>query len=171
MSIRFLYSCAGARGPLPSPLMTSKLVLAILSLVFVAMAPVRAAEDNTVLLNTLGYTTGQAILLTHMAVGTLADAVAGKAYKADQATTFITTYVNVTKGMKDQMKKLIDADTLTKNDSQFIQNTIDVLDLVLKEAKDLQAFIESGKKSDAEAYDGSRKKALAEIKTLLSIKD
>jgi hypothetical protein len=151
--------------------MTSKLVLAILSLVFVAMAPVRAAEDNTVLLNTLGYTTGQAILLTHMAVGTLADAVAGKAYKADQATTFITTYVNVTKGMKDQMKKLIDADTLTKNDSQFIQNTIDVLDLVLKEAKDLQAFIESGKKSDAEAYDGSRKKALAEIKTLLSIKD
>jgi hypothetical protein len=101
--------------------MTYKLVLTIVSLVFVAMAPVRAAEDNTVLLNTLGYTTGQAILLTPMAVGTLADAVAGKAYKADQATTFVTTYINVTKGMKDQMKKLIDADTLTKNDSQFVQ--------------------------------------------------
>jgi hypothetical protein len=60
--------------------------------------------------------------------------------------------------MKDQMKKLVDADTLTKNDPQFVQNTIDVLDLVLKEAKDLQAFIESGDKSDATAYDGSRRR-------------
>lgn len=151
--------------------MTSKLVLTVGSLVVLAIAPVRAAEDDTALLNTLGYTSGQAVLLTHMAVGTLADAFAGKAYKPDQATTFITTYINVTKGMKDQMKKLVDADTLTKNDSQFVQNTIEVLDLVLKEAKDLQAFIESGKKSDAEAYDGSRKKALKAIKTLLSMKD
>ncbi|MEN3368194.1 MAG: hypothetical protein V7609_337 [Verrucomicrobiota bacterium] len=151
--------------------MTSKLVLTVMSLVLLALAPVRAAGDDTVLLNTLGYTTGQAVLLTHMAVGTLADAVGAKAYKKEQATTFITTYINVTKGMKDQMKKLVDADNLTKNDAQFVQNTIDVLDLVLKEAKDVQAFIESGDKSDAEAYDGSRKKALKAIKTLLSIKD
>jgi hypothetical protein len=151
--------------------MTSKLLLATISLVFLALAPLRAAGDDTVLLNTLGYTTGQSVLLTHMAVGTLADAFAGKAYKADQATTFITTYINVTKGMKDQMKKLVDANTLAKNDSQFVQSTIDVLDLVLKEAKDLEAYIESGDKSDAEAYDGSRKKALKAIKTLLSIKD
>lgn len=133
--------------------MTSKLLLTVVSLVTLAIAPVRAAEDDAALLNTLGYTTGQSVLLTHMAIGTLADAFAGKAYKADQATTFVTTYINITKGMKEQMKKLIDADTLTKNDSQFVQNTMDVLDLVLKEAKDLQAFIESGKKSDAEAYD------------------
>lgn len=151
--------------------MTSKLLLTVVSLVTLAIAPVRAAEDDAALLNTLGYTTGQSVLLTHMAIGTLADAFAGKAYKAEQATTFVTTYINITKGMKEQMKKLIDADTLTKNDSQFVQNTMDVLDLVLKEAKDLQAFIESGKKSDAEAYDSSRKKALKEIKTLLSIKD
>lgn len=151
--------------------MTSKLLLTVVSLVILAIAPVRAAEDDAALLNTLGYTTGQSVLLTHMAIGTLADAFAGKAYKAEQATTFVTTYINITKGMKEQMKKLIDADTLTKNDSQFVQNTMDVLDLVLKEAKDLQAFIESGKKSDAEAYDSSRKKALKEIKTLLSIKD
>lgn len=49
-----------------------------------------------------------------MAVGTLADAYVGKAYKSEKAGTFISTYINVTKGMKDQMKKLVDADTLTK---------------------------------------------------------
>lgn len=92
-------------------------------------------------------------------------------FALERPGTFVTTYINVTKGMKEQMKKLVDANTLTKNDSQFVQNTIDVLDLVLKEAKDLQAYIESGDKSDAEAYDGSRKKALKAIKTLLSIKD
>ena len=98
---------------------------------------------------------------------------AGKGlYNFDQATAvFVTTGINVTKGMKDQMKKLVDADTLTKNDSQFVQNTIDVLDLVLREANDLKDFIASGKQNDAQAYDSSRKKALKEIKTLLSIKD
>ena len=151
--------------------MTSKLLIALVSALVLASASVRAAEGDTVLLNTLGYTTGQSVLLTHMAVGTLADAFAGKAYKSDQATTFITTYINVTKGMKEQMTKLVDADTLSKSDSQFVQNTIDVLDLVLREANDLKDYIASGKQSDAQAYDSSRKKALKEIKTLLSIND
>jgi len=106
-----------------------------------------------------------------MAVGTLADAFVGKAYKSERATTFVTTYINVTKGMKDQMTKLVETDTLSKSDSQFVQNTIEVLDLVLREANDLKDYIASGKQSDAQAYDSSRKKALKEIKTLLSIKD
>ena len=151
--------------------MTPKILLAVVSAFFLAAAPLRAAEDDTVLLSTLGFTTGQSVLLTHMAVGTLADAYVGKAYKTEQATTFINTYINVTNGMKEQMKKLADADILTKNDSKFIQNTIDVLDLVLREANDLKDYIASGKQSDAKAYDGSRQKALKEIKTLLSIKD
>jgi hypothetical protein len=153
------------------PPMTSKPLLAILSVLLLAAAPLQAAEDDTALLNTLGYTTGQSVLLTHMAVGTLADAYVGKAYKSDQAMTFVSTYINITKGMKEQMKKLVDADTLTKNDSQFVQNTIDVLDLVLRESNDLKDFINSGKQNDAQAYDSSRKKALKEIRTLLNIKD
>ena len=150
--------------------MTSKLLLAALSAFVLATASVRAAED-TVLLNTLGYTTGQSVLLTHMAVGTLADAYVGKAYKQEQASSFCTTYINVTKGMKEQMQKLVSAGTLSKNDAQFVQNTIEVLDLVLREAGDLKDYITSGKQNDAQAYDSSRKKALKEIKTLLSIKD
>jgi hypothetical protein len=151
--------------------MTSKILFAVFSAILLAAAPVRAAEGDTVLLNALGYTTGQSVLLTHMAVGTLADAYVGKAYKSEQATTFVTTYINVTTGMKEQMTKLIDADTLTKSDSQFIQKTVEVLDLVLREANDLKDYIASGKQADAQAYDSSRKKALKEIKSLLSIKD
>ncbi|HEV2806109.1 MAG TPA: hypothetical protein VGW57_14390 [Chthoniobacterales bacterium] len=147
-----------------------KIVLAVLSAFVLATGSVRAADD-TVLLNTLGYTTGQSVLLTHMAVGTLADAYVGKAYKQEQANTFVNTYINVTKGMKDQMQKLVDAGSLSKSDTQFVENTIEVLDLVLREAGDLKDYIASGKQADAQAYDSSRKKALKEIKTLLSIKD
>jgi hypothetical protein len=147
-----------------------KILLAVLSAFVLATGSVRAADD-TVLLNTLGYTTGQSVLLTHMAVGTLADAYVGKAYKQEQANTFVNTYINVTKGMKDQMQKLVDAGSLSKSDSQFVENTIEVLDLVLREAGDLKDYIASGKQADAQAYDSSRKKALKEIKTLLSIKD
>ena len=152
--------------------MNSKLLFSLLSVLIFASAPLcRAAEDDTVLLNTLGYTTGQSVLLTHMAVGTLADAFVAKTYKSGEATNFITTYINITTGMKGQMNKLLDADTLSKNDAQFIQNTIEVLDLVLEEARALKAFVASGDDSDASAYDKARKKALKDIKALLGMKD
>ena len=106
-----------------------------------------------------------------MAVGTLADAFVAKTYKSGEATNFVTTYINITQGMKEQMNKLVDADTLSKNDTQFINNTIEVLDLVLKESKALKEFVSSGDDADAQAYDKARKKALREIKTLLGMKD
>jgi len=152
--------------------MNSKILFSLLTVFMFATAPLcRAAEDDTVLLNTLGYTTGQSVLLTHMAVGTLADAFVAKTYKSGEATNFITTYINITTGMKGQMNKLLDADTLSKNDQQFIQNTIEVLDLVLEEARALKAFVTSGDDADASAYDRARKKALKDIKTLLGMKD
>jgi hypothetical protein len=152
--------------------MNSKLLFSVLTVFMFASAPLcRAAEDDTVLLNTLGYTTGQSVLLTHMAVGTLADAFVAKTYKSGEATNFVSTYVNITQGMKEQMGKLLDADTLSKNDAQFVRNTVEVLDLVLDEARALKAFVKSGDDSDAQAYDKARKKALKEIKTLLGMKD
>jgi hypothetical protein len=148
----------------------TKTLLVLLSAIVLTAAPVRAA-DNSALLSTLGYTTGQSVLVTHLAIGTLADAYVGKMYKSEQATSIVTTYINVTKGRKEHLIKLLDAGTLDKSDSEFVQNTVDVLDLVLREGDDLRDYIGSGKQNDAQAYDGSRKKAWKEIKTLLSIKD
>ena len=152
--------------------MNFKLLFTVLTALIFASAPLcRAAEDDSALLNTLGYTTGQSVLLTHMAVGTLADAFVAKTYKSGEATDFVTTYIKVTQGMKEQMNKLLDADTLSKNDSEFIQNTVKVLDLVLKEGSALKEFVSSGDDDDAKAYEKARKKALKEIKTLLGMKE
>ena len=151
--------------------MNSKLLFSILTACIFAGAPFCRAADDTVLLNTLGYTTGQSVLLTHMAVGTLADAFVAKTYKSGEATTFVTTYINITTGMKGQMNKLLDADTLSKEDAKFVHNTVEVLDLVLAESRALKEFVTSGDDADAQAYDKARKKALKEIKTLLGMKD
>jgi hypothetical protein len=151
--------------------MNSKLLFSLLAACIFASAPFCRAAEDTVLLNTLGYTTGQSVLLTHMAVGTLADAFVAKTYKSGEATNFVTTYINITTGMKEQMNKLLDADTLSKSDAQFVRNTIDVLDLVLQESRALKSFVSSGDDADAQAYDKARKKALREIKTLLGMKD
>jgi hypothetical protein len=150
--------------------MNPKLLLTAVTALMFASASAYAAED-TAILNTLGYTTGQSVLLTHMAVGTLADAFVAKTYKSGEATNFVATYINITQGMKDQMGKLLDADVLTKNDTQFVRNTVEVLDLVLDEARALKAFVKSGDDSDAQSYDKARKKALREIKSLLGMKD
>jgi hypothetical protein len=151
--------------------MKFKFLLVAVTGLMLASAPVYGAEDDTAILNTLGYTTGQAVLLTHMAVGTLADAFVAKTYKSGDATTYVTTYIKITQGMKEQMGKLSDAEVLSKNDAQFVRNTMEVLDLVLEEAKALKAFVQSGADADAKTYDTARKKALKEIQTLLGMKD
>jgi hypothetical protein len=150
--------------------MNPKLLLTAVTMLMLASAPVYGADD-TVILNSLGYTTGQSVLLTHMAVGTLADAFVAKTYKSGQAGEFVTTYINITQGMKQQMGKLLDAEVLSKSDTQFVRNTVEVLDLVLQEARELKAFVKSGDDSDAQGYDRARKKALKEIQTLLGMKD
>jgi hypothetical protein len=151
--------------------MNSKLLFSLLTVFVFASAPLCRAAEDTVLLNTLGYTTGQSVLLTHMAVGTLADAFVAKTYKSGEATNFVTTYINITNGMKEQMNKLLDADTLSKEDTKFVRNTVEVLDLVLQESRALKAFVSSGDDADAQAYDRARKKALKEIKSLLGMKE
>jgi len=151
--------------------MKSKFLLLLVPVLMFASAPVYGAEDDTAILNTLGYTTGQAVLLTHMAVGTLADAFVAKTYKSGDATNYVTTYIKITEGMKEQMGKLAAAEVLSKNDAQFVRSTIEVLDLVLEEAQALKAFVKSGDDADAKAYDKARKKALKEIQTLLGMKD
>ena len=150
--------------------MNSKFFFSLLTACIFAGAPFSRAADDTALLTTLGYTTGQSVLLTHMAVGTIADAFVAKTYKSGEATEVVTTYINITSGMKDQMKKLLAADSLSKEDARFIRNTVDVLDLVLEEAEALKEFVTSGDDSDAKAYDTARKQALKEIKTLLGMK-
>jgi hypothetical protein len=152
--------------------MNSKLLFSLLTVFIFASAPVsRAAADDTVLLNTLGYTTGQSILLTHLAIGTLADAYVGKAYKAEQTTSLLTTYLNVTSGLKTQFNKLLATGTLSTNDSEFIKRSITVLDLVLEEGNAFKAYVGGKNNQNAEVYDKARQKALAEIKALLGIKD
>jgi hypothetical protein len=151
--------------------MNSKLLFSVLTVFVFASAPLCRAAEDTVLLNTLGYTTGQSVLLTHMAVGTLADAFVAKTYKSGEATTFVTTYINITNGMKEQMNKLLDADTLSKEDAKFVRNTVEVLDSVLQESRALKGFVTSGDDADAQAYEKARKKALREIKALLGMKD
>jgi hypothetical protein len=151
--------------------MKSKFLLLLLPVLMFASAPVYGVEDDAAILNTLGYTTGQAVLLTHMAVGTLADAFVAKTYKSGDATNYVTTYIKITEGMKEQMGKLAAAEVLSKNDAQFVRNTMEVLDLVLEEAQALKKFVKSGDDSDAKGYDNARKKALKEIQTLLGMKD
>ena len=151
--------------------MNPRFLVAVAAAFLFASAPAEAASDETALLNTLGYTTGQSLLLTHMAIGTLADAFKAKTYRSGEATSFVATYLSVTQGMKEQMQKLIEAKTLSKEDAQFIENTVKVLDLVLKEGDALKDFLSSGDDDDDQAYDKARKKAKREIKSLLGMKD
>jgi len=149
--------------------MTSRIILAALASLLVAAAPAPVADD-TVVLTTLGYTTGESLFVTHMAVGTLADAVGTKTYTAEQATSFVDTYINITRGLRAQMTKLAGTG-LRKDDAQFVQDTIRTADEVVVESNDLKKYIASRSQADAEAYDNDRKQALKEIKALLSIKD
>jgi hypothetical protein len=153
--------------------MNSKFLFGVLAALLFVSSTVRARDpaDDTALLTTLGYTTGQSLLLTHMAIGTLADAFKAKTYRSGEATDFVTTYITVTEGMKEQLNNLLEAHALNKQDSHFIESTVGVLDLVLKEGNALKEFLGSGDDDDLLAYDQARKKALKEIKSLLSTKD
>lgn len=142
------------------------------SVFVIAPVNVRAADpDDSALLIALGYTIGQSLMVTHLAVGTLADAYASKTYKVEEANSILDTHIRLANGLKQQMLKLLAPGTLRRDDAKFMQQAIEVLDLVLKESQDLKTYMASETRGNAEAYENSRNKALKEIKILLDIKN
>lgn len=144
------------------------LILVVISF-FIASSHLEA-QDQGALLETIGATSAQGLFLTHMAIGTLADSYAKKAYNKQEALQIVDAYIQITQATKDKLNELLTTQSLSEEDTKGLRKIISIYDTLLASAQDVKAFINTGNKSHADAYTRDRDKAWKQISNLLGIK-
>jgi len=111
------------------------------------------------------------IYTTYLSVGTIADSHSYEVY--DDKTTIqlleeIKRFINATGATLQQLR---DSDVLSSEDFDFVNEIINTLGLLYREAESYQAFVESGDEQQANLYDAYRQNAWKKISELLEIEE
>ena len=145
--------------------------LGLISLIgLVLINPSLTLAQEEILLETLGATTAQGLFLTHMAIGTLVDGYAAKAYDKEKAVQIMDAYIQISQSTKDGLNKLLTSHPLSDEDTRYLRRIISTYDLLIASAHDVKAFINTGNKSHIEAYTKDRDQAWGQISDLLGLK-
>lgn len=141
----------------------------IIAVVFALSSPA-PAQNEGLLLETIGALSAQGLYLTYTAIGTLADSFQAKAYDAKFTLQILEEYINLTNGAKGQLDKLISENAVEKNDAAYINKLIDTYDLLIDEANAFKNFVNTGVSKDADKFQKKRQAAWKNIADLLGIK-
>ncbi len=161
--------------------MKKQFLCSILMLV-AAVAPVRAQKSTesaaadtesksvSALKNAVGAFSAQGLLLTFMAVNSLGDAYAKKAYSKEQATTILTTYEKTTDNIVGVLKSLPGkaGSQLSEGDVEYLKQAGQAYVAIRGQIEALKAFIDSGDEAEAAKFEKNRKQAKAQIDKLFS---
>jgi CHASE3 domain sensor protein len=119
------------------------------------------AENNPALKAVGGLAVGFAYQ-THVSIGMVGDAFAGKVYKKDQSRQLLQLSINLIDAVTVQMQELVETE-LTDEDKEVLEKMIEINRLMKEQAEGLQAFIKSGDEEGRDQYTEARE----QTKTLL----
>lgn len=149
--------------------MKNKLFVFAIILAFVFGAPVSNAQQEDVLLESIGVFSAQSVYLTYIAVGVMADAYGNKMYEKEFVQNSLSTYANLSSAAMGQLDKLASSGALTADDKNFVRSLKETYGLLGSEIKGYLAYMDSNSDSDFNLYDNSRVKAWENIKKLLGL--
>ncbi|MCG6155260.1 hypothetical protein [Rubinisphaera margarita] len=128
------------------------------------------AEDDDGRLSAIGGLSAAHMYTTYIAIGATADAFGNDVYETEQVQDIMGGLV----GMIDTLKKqllLVQENCDDPSDQKYIDETIQVYNLLQEEARQLSTFAKSRDVSDHRAYEKARTTVWPRIEKLLGLDD
>ncbi len=128
------------------------------------------ADDDDGRLSAIGGLSAAHMYTTYIAIGATADAFGNDVYEAEQVQDIMGGMV----GMIDTLKKqllLVQENCDDPSDQRYIDETIQVYNLLQEEARQLSTFAKSRDISDHRAYEKARTTVWPRIEKLLGLDD
>ncbi len=127
------------------------------------------AQDNGILLETIGVLSAQTLYLTYVSIGTLTDGHANGNYDDEFSKNALKEYQNMAVIAKDQLKKLLNSPAITGEDFIFIDEMASTLEILRAEAEGYASYIETGNVQYVDIYEKKRNEAWDKITKLLDL--
>jgi hypothetical protein len=126
------------------------------------------AEENSVLLETVGLLAGIQLYQTYLNVGLLADASAEGVYESGEATQLLGSVVGPLDKIEKQLEKVA-ALKLSKDDAAALTRMKKIAGLLRVQGKALQSYWDTGKEEHNKKYEDARQAAWKELSDLLAL--
>ncbi len=127
----------------------------------------RAAENNPYL-ETIGALMASQLYTTYLYIGVTADAFAKDVYKAKQVRGMMNEIDGLLTNVAKYLKK-VGQQKIIEADRQYINDSLNAIDLLKAQAKALVRFAGTNDDNDARVFDGARRSAYAQIAKLLGL--
>jgi hypothetical protein len=127
-----------------------------------------AAEENGVLLETVGLLAGHQLYQTYLNIGLLADAAAEEVYEPEEAVQLLGSVVGPLEKIEKQLEKVA-ALKLTKDDAAAVLRMKKIAGLLRSQGKSLQSYWDTGAAEHNTKYEEVRQAAWKELNDLLDL--
>jgi hypothetical protein len=132
-----------------------------------AAAPAKdLPEDRRVLLETVGTLTAAHAFQTYLNIGLIADGKAKGTYSDRDARKILDSVLRLQDSVDGKLAAVNKVE-LAKDDRASLEDMRTVSDLLRKQAKELEAYWESGKEADEQRYEEVRKDSWAALNRLM----
>jgi hypothetical protein len=126
------------------------------------------AEENSVLLESVGLLAGVQLYQTYLNIGLLADAFAEDVYTPAEAAQLLGSVVGPLEKVEKQLEKVA-ALKLTKEDAAAIARMKRIAALLRQQGKSLQSVWDTGLEEHTKKYEEARQAAWKEVSDLLDL--
>jgi len=111
------------------------------------------------------------IYTTYLSIGAIADSHANEVYDEDTTIQLLEEIRKFINAAGATLQQLRDSDVLSSEDFDFVNEILNALGLLYREAESYQSFVKSGDEQQAALYEAYRQNAWKKISELLGIEE
>ena len=145
-------------------------VAAVSALLFVLLAAGNTFAQEEAL-SSVGALGAGYMYTTYLSVGAIADGHYYEVYDDETTVQLLEEIKSLADATSASLQELIHSDILNADDFTYINEIINTLGLLYREAESYQNYVETGEERQATLYDNYRNNAWAKITDLLGIEE
>ncbi len=126
-------------------------------------------QNQQIMLETIGQLSAQAVYLSYLATGTIADGHAKQIYDNDTAIELLSKIVILAQQTPQQLDKLMASGALGGEDIVYVNDLIQTMHLLAAQAGAYRNYITSRNQAHLQVFSSKRKEAWEKIRILLGI--
>ena len=136
-----------------------------LILILVLTDPEISAQDSN--LQAVGALSSANLYLTYVSIGAVADSHSRELYKDEFAASMLTSITEITRNSIASLHKVLESENLDEEDTNYLKETIDTLEVLVKQAESYKTYIEKNGQEYAAIYNNYKQIAWQQVAKLL----
>jgi hypothetical protein len=126
-----------------------------------------SAQDEN--LQAVGALSSANLYLTYISIGAVADNHSRELYTDEFAASLLTSITEITRNSIGSLQAILDSEPLDEEDTAYVNQTIDALEVLIKQAESYKTYMERNSPEYAAIYNNYKQIAWQQVSKILGL--